>query len=77
MSSPQHPDSFNDPLGLLFTGRGVLSQGLGSPGVMITHHYLAPWLRMSGAIPLFLLRAYIRVAKLSQKSRSHLKILGA
>jgi len=43
---------------------------------MITHRYLAPWLRMGGAIPLFLLCAYIRVAKLSPKSRSHLKILG-
>jgi hypothetical protein len=32
---------------------------------------------MSGAIPPFLPRVYIRVAKLSQKSRSHLKILGA
>jgi len=45
--------------------------------VITTHRYLALWLRMSGAIPLFLLRAYIRVARLSQKSRSHLKILGA
>jgi hypothetical protein len=76
VSSPWHPDSFSDPLGLPFTGTGALSQGLGDPRVMITHRYLAPWLSMSGAIPLFL-RAYIRVAKLSQKSRSHLKILGA
>ena len=31
---------------------------------------------MSGAIPLFSLRAYIKGAKLSQNARSHLKILG-
>jgi hypothetical protein len=45
--------------------------------MLTTHRYLAPRLRMSGTIPLSPLRAYIRVAKLSQKSRRHLKILGA
>jgi hypothetical protein len=58
--------------------QGFFPRGQSGAGVMLTtHRYLAPRMRMSGTIPLFPLRAYIRVAKFSQKSRNHFKILGA